>query len=273
MKGENTLNISEGNRKLLECLEFIRDTEAAKPVEEMDVDLVNECVAFILELQGRDITLSPEEVAERVSKIPFVDVPAKAHKEKVKRFVNKKRVLVIAACLAALIALLCAVSMSSERTFYDIITDYFGSDDNAPEDVWVDLDGESIILHSQSRYYNSVEDFVEKENVLVLVPGKGTGVEITEVALFTQGDNRIIQYVFDNPDLTNEIVLNSVIPEETKAVCTEVITINGIDCYFCVLEDVLTVQAYFEYNGDTYEFKYNDKQALIDIIENLEEYK
>lgn len=273
MKGENTLNISEGNEKLIECLEFIRDTEAAKPVEEMDVDLVNECVAFILELQGRDITLSPEEVAERVSKIPFVDVPEEAQNEKVKRILNKKRVLVIAACLAALIALLCAVSMSSERNVYNIITDFFGSDDKAPEDVWVDLDGQSIILYSDSRCYSSVEEFVEKEKLSVLIPGKTSDIEITEVVLMSQGEKRVVSCLFDKSDLTNEIILNSVIPEEIKDVCTEVITVNEIDCYFCVLEEVSTVQAYFEYNGDTYEFMYNDKQALIDIIENLEEYK
>lgn len=55
--------------ELLAALEFIRDTEARKSVDEMDVDLITECVDFILELTEKDIKLDENEVKNRVDKI------------------------------------------------------------------------------------------------------------------------------------------------------------------------------------------------------------
>ena len=278
MKSENTLNLSERDKKLLDCLSVIRDTEAAKPFEEMDVDLVNEAVAFILDLQGKNIELSPEEVSQRVSKIPFKDASKVNNNQikEVKRKINKKRVWFIAACIALLTAILCAVSIAYEKTSFSELVEYFGTVDKIPENAQIDVGNDTISLISGAVVYDSVEELVENEKIdSLLVPNEKSGIKIKNVTFGERKEGKSFSFLFDKPGLTNGIVLDSEISEEEKAICTEVTEINGIDCYFCVLTDAQMIQVYFEYNGDTYHFSYctSDKQALIDIIENLEEYK
>lgn len=57
--------------RLLEALELLLFEECSKPYTQIDVDYVIECVNFILELKGKDIILTEEEIRERVTRIPF----------------------------------------------------------------------------------------------------------------------------------------------------------------------------------------------------------
>lgn len=276
MNGENTMNMSEGNEKLIECMEFIRDTEAAKPIDEMDVDLVNECVAFILELKENDIKLSPEEIQERVSKIPFKKTESEAEiKTETTEHIrfNKRRVLFIAATLAALIALLCIASTASQRSIFDMLKERFGTVEQTPPEVRLDVEGQTVIVGTDGCDYETAEEFVEKEHKSVLIPAMlPDDLEIQFLHYVQTEGKEIVSLVFTDSRLTSEVVFNSKIPDK-NIYSWENITINDLNCYFGVMEDVSTVQVYFEYNNDTYLFAYNDKQVLIDIIENLELYR
>ena len=66
-------NKNSDNQEFIKKLELLRDLEAEKPVEEMDVSLVKACVELILELRGETVNFTPEEVEEKVRKIPFVE--------------------------------------------------------------------------------------------------------------------------------------------------------------------------------------------------------
>ena len=52
-------------------LEFLRDRETSKPVNKIDTEKINKYTDELLVLQGKKITMTPEEVAERVANIPF----------------------------------------------------------------------------------------------------------------------------------------------------------------------------------------------------------
>ena len=78
------LNNDFQTQELIKKFELLRDLEAEKPIEEMDVSLLTTCVEFILELRGETEMLSPEEVEEKVRKIPFVDTTSLNTTENVK---------------------------------------------------------------------------------------------------------------------------------------------------------------------------------------------
>ncbi len=66
MKNEN-----RSRKKLIKYIMHIRDVELSKPVQKMDVELISECVRFLLQLKGKTVILTEEEIKERVDRIPF----------------------------------------------------------------------------------------------------------------------------------------------------------------------------------------------------------
>ena len=103
------LNNDFQTQELIKKLELLRDIEAEKPIEEMDVSLLTTCVEFILELRGETEILSPEEVEEKVRKIPFVDTTSlNTSPENVKSKTTKiksRKILLIAAITSLLITI------------------------------------------------------------------------------------------------------------------------------------------------------------------------
>ena len=52
-----------------------------------------------------------------------------------------------------------------------------------------------------------------------------------------------------------------------------IVSINDLECYILRMEEVDSVQIYFEHNGNYYSIGGTDEQILLDIIEYLEECK
>ena len=102
-------NNNSDNQEFIKKLELLRDLEAEKPVEEMDVSLVMACVELILELRGETVNFTPEEVEEKVRKIPFVEetttlnTPPQSVKGRSTK-VKSNKILLIAAIIAITIA-------------------------------------------------------------------------------------------------------------------------------------------------------------------------
>lgn len=68
MKNENSYR-----KKLIKYIRYICDEEISKPIEEKDVDIISGCVCLLLELEGKTVALTEEEINERVARIPFSD--------------------------------------------------------------------------------------------------------------------------------------------------------------------------------------------------------
>lgn len=80
-----------------------------------------------------------------------------------------------------------------------------------------------------------------------------------------------VTFGFDNENLLYTITLNKKLSQEIKKAANEVISINELKCYIFDKPDVCTTQVYFEFNANLYTLNYNNKQDLIEIIENLKE--
>ena len=112
------------NQEFIKKLELLRDLEAEKPVEEMDVSLVMACVELILELRGETVNFTPEEVEEKVRKIPFVEetttlnTPPQSVKGRSTK-VKSRKILLIAAIISILIAIFAVTSIAFDWNIFD----------------------------------------------------------------------------------------------------------------------------------------------------------
>ncbi|MBQ8182669.1 MAG: hypothetical protein IJ025_02060 [Clostridia bacterium] len=261
--------------KLIEFFEFQRDREVSKPIGEMDVDTIDAYVKILLDLQDKHHQLSSDFINEQVRKVFRTEENKTAAPETVKttkKRYNKKMVWLIAACIALLVALFSIVSSATEWSFFDFLTEKFGSVHSTPIGERIDFNGETIILAGSSTTYSSVEEALEAEKIDVLYPSVlPESIEIKEL-LFHQNDStKTMTYIFNDTALSLEVYFNTSIPEEEKQVSTEIREINSITCYICDMPDISNTQITFEYEGNTYTFSHTEKDALIEIIENLKE--
>lgn len=268
---KNELNNKE---KLIEYLSFVRDTEAEKPIGEMDNDLIEACVELLLELQGKTVALGPEQIEERVRKIPFVDTATfKAVNTKGKvRKTRKKRILLIAAVITILVTLLSIVSIAFEWNIFDALKDKFGSVFNTPIGVEQRENGISFENLGEIKEYENIEQLLKNEGLDVLIPTNSTkDITVKTIKIYNLDGIENTFISFNLQDLSCVITSNQNVSTEVISICDEVIEINNLQCYVVNLEDVNTVQIYFTHNNNCYKYTYNDKQVLLEIIENLEE--
>lgn len=265
---ENNTNSKE---KLIAYLSFIRDEETEKPSDEMDNDLIKDCVELLLELQNKEVTLSTEEIEDLVRKIPFADtdmIKSVNAKGKVRKF-KKKKILLIAAVIAILIAILSIVSIAFEWNIFDALKDRFGSVANAPAGVEQHEDGISFERLGKDRLYENIEQISENEDLDILLPTNlPAGLSINKIKIY-EIDGREEVLVSFNNDSSYIVTKNKTIPEEVLK--NEKAIIGKTECYIENLEEVGLVQIHFVHKNNYYYFIHNDKQVLLDIIENLEE--
>lgn len=89
----------------------IREKEASKSPRKSDIELIDECTSFLLEMQNKKKALTEEQVAEKVNRIPFLS-DKKISEIKIKRLIVKTSVV----STAVLTVTFCAFSQFSKDT-------------------------------------------------------------------------------------------------------------------------------------------------------------
>ena len=270
-------NNNSDNQEFIKKLELLRDLEAEKPVEEMDVSLVKACVELILELRGETVNFTPEEVEEKVRKIPFVEetttlnTPPQSVKGRSTK-VKSRKILLIAAIISILIAIFAVSSIAFDWNIFDELKERFGTVFSTPVNQEINVDGVSVFRYGEDKDYKSLEEALKNENLYVLYPEKlPRSIIIKEITVFQENLKDKVHFKFNDLELSFCITYNTSILDEQKQVSTETLIINDLECYIIDMADVNLTQIYFEYNKNLYLLSYNNKQDLIEIIENLKE--
>ena len=268
-------NKYKNNADAIKYLSALCDKEVQKPVEEMDCELIESTVELLLKLQSKKVSLTEKEIEEKVRKIPFTESSDNVKEFKVNKNVRTKttqgRILLIAAVIAILVAILSFVSVAFEWDIHDIMKDKFGSVHSVPVGEEQNENGASFINNGNSKIYTDIDEFVkhEKSFTSILLPSVlPENCEITSIAVC---QTEAI-FTFNNESLSLSINKLADIPSYVYDDKNK-IQINNINCYIEKLEDVNLVQIHFEYNNMYYRFTSDNKQILLDIIENLEEQK
>lgn len=265
---------SNSKQALIRLLTFIRDCEAEKPLDEINMGLIEACVKLLLKLQKKEIVFTTEQIKERVRKIPFVLTPDFGGEttKKVKKYTTKKKILLVAAIIAILCALLAVISIGHNIDYWhSVMNEKSGSVFNVPVGEEF-VDGNDEFIHTgDSVKYTKTDKFFENEPYDVLIPTKLPDT-IGLVDIMITSSTNTITVSFDAVITAYEIQLNTPLPQSIPESLKNVKT-NNLSCYIDTLEGSNIVQIYFEYNGNFYAIGGTDEQILLDVIENLEEYK
>ena len=282
MKGENffgngvvfmELSLQE-KLKLIEFFEFLLNEEISKPLGEMNSETVDDYISILLHLQGKKAELSSEYIDEQVRKIPFVDIAdIRDIQQKKRKKIKKKKILLIAAIIAILLAILAVFSTGHYiENIHRFMKDTFGTVHDAPVGENILVDDKVFVNNGTPTLYANIDDFCKKEKIAVLVPDKlPNGIEFVNISI-TNSDKTII-VCYSKGITSYEIYLDKVIPQTIHDITNETVTINGLTCYICRFDDINATQVYFEHNKNYYSIGGTNEQILLDIIENLEEYK
>lgn len=117
MENRHNFDLKNDVKSLITKIKYIQITEALKKPSEMDSDLVMECADFVLELENREVDLSPAEIKRRVEKIPFKNYNTQ------RSFKRRKLIksIIIAAIILVVLVVTC-MAVKPIRNFFTKVT-------------------------------------------------------------------------------------------------------------------------------------------------------
>lgn len=261
------------NQEIIEKLRAIIDLEESKPLAERDVDLITECVDYLMELE-QGVELTQEELEEEKQKIyaynKNLNKPAKRLKFKG---------LLIAACFVVLmlianfVAIACGVDTMSilKEWGYRIVEMFEGEQ--------AEYKGITIIKGSNSKTYGTIDEFLTQEDYKILYPTKlPKNVEIIEVKIcnsFNDDNSYSSEYndIYYVTNLSNTSIIVSMNPNANKDFLTNPCytneTINNYDCF--LYQPSNTLQCFFIHESIVYNIQTTSYDNLITILNNLKE--
>lgn len=266
---ENNFNSAIERQSLKDKLMAIILIETSKPYTETDSDLVKECVDFLMELEGKE-RLTKEEIEKRVNEIPFWG-KAEAMASYARKRLRAKRLALIAAVLAIIIALLGIIAIGSGDASDELMKRV-----GAIVEEWLpgtskDYDGITVYKSNETKTYSSIEEFAKSEEIEILYPTwLPEGAKLLNVNYALYSDREEYSYRTGNPFCNVDVKLNEGLAEETKVVCNTK-EINGLTVYYCQTPQFH--QADFDYKNNHYIVTAYTEEDLFKITENLKEIK
>ena len=267
---------TSNKERLIKNLEILCYLESEKPISEMDTDLIKVSVDFISELLGEEVTLTPEEIEEKVRKIPFVETATlNTTQESVKGKTTKvksHKILLIAAIISILVAIFAITSIAFDWNIFDELKNRFGTVADAPVNEEIDVGSLTVIVNGKPIIYSDINDFLDSKDLNALYPETlPDNIKLKHVVFDRINSKDRLVLSFDNTNFIYTILFDETVSEDIKNISTEIITINNLEYYIIDMPDLGLVQVYFTYNNNLYTLSYNNKQELIETIGNLKE--
>ena len=157
------INNGESNQALIEKLRAIIEFESSKPISEQDVDLIDECVDYLMELEnGTELT---DEELENGKKQIYMLLDKKKKPQKKLRFKG----LLIAACLAILMLLANFVALACGVDTISILKEWGNSIVEMIQGERVEHNDISIIK-DEKKMFSSIEELGNSVDFNFLYP-------------------------------------------------------------------------------------------------------
>ncbi len=263
----NRQDFSAEKQSLKDKLMAIILLETSKDYKEMDSDLVTECVDFLMELEGKQ-RLTKSEIEQRVNAIPFKG-KVTAISSYAKKRIRAKRLAIIAAILAVIVALFGIIAIASG----DFFDNFLGNMGNSFHE-WIESGPKkhgNITLYKsdETKTYSSIEELAKSEEIEILYPSwLPENEKIIGIWHFVddEADRYLLQC--DVPNHSIEVKIDYDLTESLKSNCTEK-EIAGISVYYKKYPQF--IQANFSYKDNRYIVKSDTEDNLFRIIENLKE--
>lgn len=241
--------------------------ESEKDYREMDSELIKECVDFLMELDGEE-GLSKKEIEQRVAAIPFKG-KVTAINSYAKKKIRAKRLAVVAAVLAFIIALFGILAIASGSTTSELLRQVGQTIHSWFEGGSVDYGDITVIKPDGTRTYSSLEKLEESENLNILYPTwLPENEKIIKVWYIVEGESERYLLQSNNPLHSIEIDIDTDLSESQKLNCDKK-EIAGHSIHY--KETVQYIQANFTYMNNRYAIQSDTEDNLFRIIENLKE--
>ena len=196
--------------RLINFFEFLLNEEISKPLGEMNPEAVDNYIKILLHLQDKHIELSSEFIDEQVRKIFHPkEVAAPETAKTTKKYFNKKKIWLVAACIAILVALFSFVSVAYDWNVFDFLTEKFGSVHSAPIGEKQEFNGVTVFLSGKNTNYATVEDALKTEKIDVLYPATlPENIKVINITFSTDNNFDELFLTFNDDELFMEITEN-----------------------------------------------------------------
>ena len=274
-------NNSLTNGEKAEILTTIIDLESEKP--DGDMDLIRECLDFLAYLNGEESVTDEEQRTERLQRIyrKAADGEGKGAEEGKKRPVGRRRRLRKAAIVAAIIAGILLVAMTSLTVIarvngydstWEWIADHWGEYLKLGHGEQTTIDGITIIREKDTKIYPDIESWLKEENLGILYPSVLPGdIKIDEIIENTRGEGEVsITLVFNTPAINFNAQNYDLSYFETHEEDMEVIELNGYRFGILYIPELESAyNAYYTVDGFAYFIGCQDRDTLLFMLENL----
>ncbi len=262
-------DFSAERQSLKDKLTAIILLETAKDHKEMDSDLVTECVDFLMELEGKE-KLTKKEIEQRVSEIPFKG-KVTAINSYAKKKIRAKRLAVIAAVLAVLLAIFSIIAISFGCTEDNVVSRYVryvvefmnGGDQLKFENI-------ELIKPNETKKFSSAEELVRYENIGILFPTwLPEDEKITKCwYIDDEIDGKHYIFQFKNPQYSMIVYCEESISDDIKT-ANSIRNVGELKVYIASRDGL--IQGMFENKGYFYSIDTDTEENLLKIIDNLKE--
>ncbi|MBQ7923651.1 MAG: hypothetical protein IJ325_13925 [Clostridia bacterium] len=227
-------------------------TETAKPFDEIDYDLVDECGNLLDELMDPSAVLSEEEIAARAANVLPGSVAAVRTQPKIKL----RRFWKIA--VAAAVVLCMAVTVMSVPTWRQAILTalHLGVGDST------NVDGITCVRNGVEQSYSSIDELVENEK-LDFKPPMAETKSLQPQKVICVDDANTIYFCFEDTTITYEIWLDNTAITPYISNAKEQI-FNGYTTYI-VPDEIIDPDKYYSYTIID-----NDIHMIYSTIETIE---
>lgn len=266
------INNDESNQALIEKLRAIIEIESSKPISEQDVDLIDECVDYLMELEN-GIELTDEELESGKKQIYMLLDKNKKPQKKL-----KFKGLLIAACLAILILLANFVALACGVDTISLLKEWGNRIVSMVQGEQIEYKGITI-LKDEKIIFSSIEEFNNETQLEILYPTKmPANINLSIVTfggsydknnnfsteyydiVFVTNDPQTSITIHTYPEFSNYFISNSNLIQET---------ISGYECYLDFMDD--EVQCSFVFDESSYVIRAKNYEDIKIIISNLKE--
>lgn len=263
----NRQDFSAEKQSLKDKLMAIILLETSKDYKEMDSDLVTECVDFLMELEGKQ-RLTKAEIEQRVNEIPFKG-KVTAIGSYTKKRLRAKRLAVIAAILAVIVALFGIIAVASGNTVSEIFRQIGNSIHQLLEGGPKEYGNITLYKYDETKTYSSIEELAESEGIEILYPSwLPENEKIIKIRHLIDSESERYLLQCDVPEHNIAIDINTELHEDYILNCMEK-EIAGFLVYYEKTPQY--IQANFVYKNNRYAVKSDTEDNLFRIIENLKE--
>lgn len=263
----NKQDMAAEKQSLKDKLMAIILLETSKEYKEMDSDLVTECVDFLMELEGKE-RLTKKEIEQRVNAIPF-NGKVTAIGSYAKKKMRAKRLAVIAAVLAVIVALFGIIAIASGRSSFEFVRQMARSIHEMFDGAESEYGDITVIKPNKTKTYPSVESFVKDEGIEILYPSwLPENEKIVSIIYFANNGQEDYTLISSTPEHSIIISMGVELAEEIKLNSNKK-EISEYTVYYFEADGYM--QADFMYKNNLYTVTTNNEDDLFRIIDNLKE--